>query len=70
MATTQEISLCHQPIRPHGGDPFTLMVIIPVLDRYRFGLYQSLLGATTFVKTLRSPHAFLMQGGLPCMLRM
>ena len=25
--------------------------------------------ATTFVKTLRSPHAFLMHGGLPCMLR-
>jgi hypothetical protein len=41
-----------------------------VLDSYRFGLSQSLLGATTFVKTLRSPHAFLMDGGLPCKLRM
>jgi len=35
------------------------MVIIPVLDSYPFGLSQSLLGATAFVKTLRSPDAFL-----------
>jgi hypothetical protein len=45
------------------------VVIIPVLDSYRFGLSQSLQGATTFVETLRSPHAFLMHGGLPCILR-
>src|ERR1700689_1658964 len=30
---------------------------------------QSLLGTTIFVKPLRSPHAFLMHGGLLCMLR-
>jgi hypothetical protein len=33
------------------------------------GLSQSLLGATTFVKTLRSPHALLMHGGRACILR-
>jgi uncharacterized membrane protein len=41
-----------------------LVVIIAVLDGYRFGLSQSLLGATVFVKTLRSPYTFLMCGGL------
>jgi hypothetical protein len=40
-----------------------------VLDSYRFGLSQFVRGATIFVKTLRSPHAFLMHGGLPCALR-
>ena len=69
MARAHEFSLCRQPIHPHGGNPFTLMGIIPVLDSYRVGLSQSLPGATAFVKTLRSPHAFLMPGGLPCMLR-
>jgi putative transposase len=44
-------------------------LLIPVPDSYWFGLSQSLLGATTFVKPLRSPHAFLMHGGLSCMLR-
>src|ERR1700722_19432456 len=33
------------------------------------GLRQSHLGATTLVKTLQSPHAILMHGGLPCLLR-
>jgi hypothetical protein len=69
VATTHEFSRCQQPIRPHCGNPVTLIVIIPVLGGYPFGLSQSLLGATAFVKTLQSPDAFLMRGGLPCMLR-
>ena len=69
MARTHEFSHCQQPIRPRVGNRFTLMVIIPVLDSYPFSLSQSLLGATAFVKTLRSPDAFLMRAGPPWMLR-
>jgi hypothetical protein len=51
------------------GTPLLAIQTIPVLESYRFGLSQCLLGATIFVKTLRSPHNFLMHGGQPCMLR-
>jgi hypothetical protein len=47
----------------------TFSTTTPVLDSYPFSLSQSLLGATAFVKTLRSPDAFLMRAGPPWMLR-
>jgi hypothetical protein len=40
------------------------VVIIPVLDSCQLGLRQSVLGATIFVETLRSPYVFRTRGGL------